>query len=483
MSEEKDIDELVNQFFNVLSIETVNPNQDIKMTTQTQNGVNYTLLKMFIDTIHPYNGESNTLMSFLSAGDFLFTTYGNINDDILKQYLIRTIRMKLIDRAQILVGCRMELQQWDQIKTVLYDCFGDKRNLECLEQDLFMATPQKNEHPLDFARRLQVLRSNLAQKINSITDAIMNKDTKLIYLRQYDQVCLRTFIRGIPGPLQSLIRLKNPNCIEVAMTQITEEENFHYTQNLFKAPEQPKMVPKPQSFQNRNFNNQNSPQNSFRQNYTQRPFYNNNFNSMQNPNFNSNNNRPMTFQQQQPPMQNFSQNPTFPSAPVNVQPRFNNNRHYPTNRQVFGPPKNVFKPTGQVPTNKPEPMSTTSRNTMPREQYRSNQSNYFKPNGPQNFRSQELFHIDENDVTQNNAAGIYNNVLGAANTDNDTQETIETYYDNNNFTEQPNTDFTNQNQNLSEYTDFTDYCDYPENYQDNQEYQNFTIPGQSNSTS
>ena len=35
--------------------------------------VNYTLLKMFIDTILPYNGDPNTLNSFLSAGDLVGT--------------------------------------------------------------------------------------------------------------------------------------------------------------------------------------------------------------------------------------------------------------------------------------------------------------------------------------------------------------------------------------------------------------------------
>ena len=43
--------------------------------------------------------------------------------------------MKLIDRAQILIGCRMELQTWTQLKSALFDCFGDRGNLACLELD------------------------------------------------------------------------------------------------------------------------------------------------------------------------------------------------------------------------------------------------------------------------------------------------------------------------------------------------------------
>jgi hypothetical protein len=255
--------------------------------------------------------------------------------------------MKLVDRAQILVGSRLELTDWNQIKTALNNCFGDKRNIECLEQDLLLATPLKNEPPLEFGKRLQVYRSTLAQKINSQTN--MDQATKIIYLRQYEQICLKTFIRGLTGSLQCFIRLKNPENIEVAMTYVIEEENFHYSQNLFKNPVPPKTCPQ-NNFSNfnknfktqnaQNFNYQNNNQN---QNFTNRP--------MQQPMP-----QPMQYMQQpmrytQQPMQlynKFSQNNQqnkFPSQPIYVQPRETNQKYF-TNRQVFGPPKNVFKPNG-----------------------------------------------------------------------------------------------------------------------------------------
>ncbi|CAG9760074.1 unnamed protein product [Ceutorhynchus assimilis] len=123
---------------------------------------------MYADTIMPFNGDPSMLNSFQSACDFLFATHKQSNDPISNNYLLRAVRMKLTDRAQILVGSRMELDCWDHIKAVLFDCFGDKRNLECLKQDLFIAVPNKNENPLDFAKRLQVLRSALAQKIKQL---------------------------------------------------------------------------------------------------------------------------------------------------------------------------------------------------------------------------------------------------------------------------------------------------------------------------
>lgn len=394
----RELEDLVNQFDN-----TLNLSSNLRQSSNMQNAsnasqapqVNYTLLKLFIDTIPLYDGNSITLNSFLSAGDFLFSTYGQPNDNVLRNYLLRTIRMKLTDNPQILVGSRNELDTWNKLKTALSDCFGDRRNLECLEQDLFMATPHKSESSLEFAKRIQVLRSTLAQKINSLPTNVMDQPTKVIYLRQYDTLCLRTFIRSLPGFLQSIIRLKNPDCIETAMNYIIEEENFQYTQNLFKNPVQDKSAfhNKPQhksyyppvnpsmSSYNRNYQPNASHMqrhpipNHFNQNLT--------YNRFSQPNMFNN----------QPSFPNYGNKPAFPRGPINIQPRPIQNQHFPTNRQVFGPPQDVFKPTGKIPVEKPEPMSTRSRYTMPP---LSSRNNHFRPNGPRNFVSQELYHLEEN---------------------------------------------------------------------------------------
>ncbi|XP_057658512.1 uncharacterized protein LOC130895308 [Diorhabda carinulata] len=126
-------------------------------------------------------------------------------------------------RENLLVGCRTELDSWNLLKDALEQCFGDKRSLECLEQDLLMAHPFKNETTLDFAKRLQVLRSHLVQRTNSFSLAEMPANTKEIYRRQYDQMALKTLIRNLTGLLQHTIRLKNP-----MFRQQTPQTNFTY---------------------------------------------------------------------------------------------------------------------------------------------------------------------------------------------------------------------------------------------------------------
>ena len=140
----------------------------------------------------------------------------------------------------------------------------------------------------------------------------------------------------------------------------------------------------------------------------------------------------------------------------------------------------MCKPTGQVPTNKPEPMSTRTKYTMPHENNRPNQSNFFKPNGPRNFVSQELYQIDENENTQNKtageASGVNENFEQIKN-----QNNAENY---NNFMQNQeshylNAEMTNQYQDFNEYNSFSDIDCTDDYYQNNDEYQNFMLTSQS----
>lgn len=377
---DNEIENLIDNFNNSLVLDSSSESEDLNMNANDANRgnpINYQLLKLHVDTIPYYNGDSHTLKIFISSCDYLFATYVNNNDAQLKTYLLRVVIGKLTDRAQILIGTRNELTTWTLIKAALRQSFGDQRNLDCLEQDLITLQPFRGESPLEFGKRIQIARSRLASKISSISDTVMPQATKVVYLRQYDQVALKTFIRGLSGNMQSIVRLRNPDSLEMAMNFVTEEENFRYTQNLPQALTRHNTQKAPQAnnvsrLQNHRFNKPLIPQ-TYAPAYPMQSHYNPNYTPFQR--FNAPSSRTHT---------------TFPNQPINIQSRPIQHK-FPTNAQVFGPPKNVFKPTGQKPTNIPEPMSTTSH--IPT--IRRPPSNYFQSTGPRNFISQELNQMDE----------------------------------------------------------------------------------------
>jgi hypothetical protein len=131
-----------------------------------------------------------------------------------------------------LIGTKTDLKTWDSVENALRLSFDDQRNLDCLEQDLITLFPFKGEQPLEFGKRIQIVRSKLGSKLNSIPENEMITATKNVFSNQYNKIALKTFIRGLPPQLQSIVRLRNRDSLEHAMTYVTEEENFRYTQNF-----------------------------------------------------------------------------------------------------------------------------------------------------------------------------------------------------------------------------------------------------------
>jgi hypothetical protein len=360
--------------------QNIDPNQVVN------NSTNLSLLKLYVDTIPTYDGNVNTLEVFINSCDYLFTTFGTLANDV-NAYLLRVVISKLTGRALILIGTKTDLNTWDLLKNALRLSFGDQRNLDCLEQDLLTLFPFKNEPPLEFGKRIQIVRSKLESKLGSVSVTEMCINTKRVYSNQYNKLALKTFIRGLQPQLQNIIRLRNPDTLEQAMAYVTEEENFRYTQNFasFLHHQRP-----PTSFSTKTHQKQTTIPSNIHTSYPTSfsPHATNNESYLNSRQFHR---QPAQFTQ-----------PQFPRQTINITPSRNPpQQKFFTNNQVFGKPKNVFRPTGQQPTGKPEPMSTTSRNPTVKHSYPYNpNNNYFRPNnGPKNFVSEELHNI-ENDQAQ-----------------------------------------------------------------------------------
>lgn len=304
--------------------------EDISNLQLTEMSIDYQMLKLNIDTIPSFDGSTEMTNIFIDRCEAVLSEYRAQNNTTINNYLIKAIISKLSGRAIIAIGSRPELKKWPEIRQALYQRFGDTRDIDCLCQELLNMRPRYKESYLDFAERLQLLRSKLAMKINSLPETNMNKDTKIAQLELYDQTALKTFIRGLRGNFQNIIRIKNPSSLESAISLLIEEQNFQYTvrqsnsSHFYTKGDQPNSQFKnskpnraiPENFKN-NFPQKN---NDSRTNVFLPKGYNNN-----------------------PPPQAMSSRTVY-------------NKNYP---------KNVFKPKGYNNNPRPEPMSTrtiSSRN-------------------------------------------------------------------------------------------------------------------------
>lgn len=357
--------------------------------------MNYQLLRLYIDTIPNFNGTDNcTLEIFLEHCQFLVETYSNRRnrDDPINGFLIRAVISKLTGNALTLVGSRPEIRDWIDLKNLLRLTFGDQRNIDCLVQEMLIMKPFKNESFVNFGQRIQKCRSQIASKLKSLGLPVQECTFKL---KNYDELALKTFIRGLTGRVQDMVRLRDPDTLEVAISHVIEEENFMLAQRQSNFIQN--------SFNTKQTNNIQRPVPANQNNMNRFPFSNfqpTNFNTAHSfpyqnfarPNFINRHTLPNPFNNYTPNFNNHS--PNFNNSPFRnpfPNPQF---RQFPN----FKPPmRDVFRPTGQVPTNKPEPMSTSTRNSNAQN---SGRKNFFQPSGPRNFYAEELHNIETNEVGQ-----------------------------------------------------------------------------------
>lgn len=350
---------------------------ETKMPTVGNNDTtNYQLIRLYLDSITHYGGDPHTLNIFLDNCDNFIDTFADRTQEQnpINKFIFRSLLGKLTHRALQIVGSRTELTTWLEIKNLLVLTFGDQRNIECLAQDLIYLKPNKTETPYQFGMRLQDARSLLASKINS---SELKIDEKLIHLKNYDDITLKTFIRGLNGQLQNNVRLRDPKTLESAMNLVIEEENFLYasqnrhtlnTQTQFKVPNKYT----PTNSQNHSYHTNNP--------YSNKPKHN--FNNHQNTQFtarNQFNTQPRWQPQQnlrhhqQPHFNTFrpQMNNTTPNSQRNFIPNPNNSQIYRnqyfqnTPGQInsrFNRPNPQFSRMSRN-TYKPEPMDTSSGNT------------------------------------------------------------------------------------------------------------------------
>ncbi|XP_072397956.1 uncharacterized protein [Diabrotica undecimpunctata] len=194
--------------------QTVQANQATATPTPTfeRRPINWELFKSKISNIRPYDGDTNTLSKFIYLCDNLIITYRAYNDQELNDHIFECIQGKLIGKAELMVGNRVELNNWALLKAALIQCFSDKRNLQSLTQELTRTRPQRNENLIEFGNRLQLLVSNIVQRISNDTNLDVNQ--KAVFIQFCENTALNTFIKGCTGTLKNNMHLKAPASLE-----------------------------------------------------------------------------------------------------------------------------------------------------------------------------------------------------------------------------------------------------------------------------
>lgn len=330
----------------------------------------------YLELIPRFDGDTSQLSNFLNACENVLTLMAPNNEIPRISFTLLHIRTKIVGKAATLLASR-NYRSFPELKGILLSIFGDQRNEESLLSDLTILRQKSNESCLQFADRCVNLRSLLLDKISCSELPIEIKNTKL---EMYNAMTLRSFLTGLNGNMSHLLRCKSPNSIEEAIHMVTEEENINYHRQQLSTP-----------------NNLSTSRNNPQFKVADLPVRPISQFQRQIPQAQARTSHPVQHKQFQFPVQpkqfqipaqqrQFYTQPKFPSQPTNIQ-SIPIKHNFPTNRQTFGPPQNVFKPSNKPVIRNYEPMDTSSRLT----QLRSSQQRQFpQQNQARKYYSQEL---------------------------------------------------------------------------------------------
>lgn len=354
-------------------------------------------------TLKTFSGKSEHLESFINNIDRFFNRYGRTQDNSLSEFVYLAICSKIIGEAGDFLACRPDLDTWPQIRDALRLKYGDRVDRNVLQQQFLFLTKNKNESVIDFLERLKTIKMRLNLKINS--DSNLSNEIKQLMIQQNEVSAVTVLLSNVHSELRTLLMISNTKTIDDATTLVLNhslmEQQINYRPSHSNPrPSQPMNRPVRQQYY--------PPGNSYSQHFPQ-TYYANEHRTISH-------NVPQTFTPSnnfKPPQQSsFYNRPSnsFPSQPINLQPRQLPPKRYFTNEQVFGKPKNVFAPkNSHKPPNRAEPMSITMNTRLSQNRQntyepepmstttnfnRNSRPNAFLPSGPRNFISEELFNLE-----------------------------------------------------------------------------------------
>lgn len=275
-------------------VENPTENTNPPPVTRAMSHADYTLVRMYIENIPKFNGDNPQLLpKFIRASDELLQAFPSENV-AFNLFLFSSIKGRLIGQADLAISCRLELDNWEALKKVLIELFGDGHTISSLQTKLIHVQPDPKQSTKQLGQTIMSILSNLVAKIN---EQVRPFEEKQAQVNIYSEMALETYTRCLPYQYKQLIRTRAIKNITEAIQVIAIEEQFNESaQTLRNIPQKTKTsITKPNYSQNQQYSNRVSLPVSNFQNFQKPQAYSQNFNKpmqqpLRQPSYNNNTN-------------------------------------------------------------------------------------------------------------------------------------------------------------------------------------------------
>lgn len=232
------------------------------------------------DVIPRYDGNPETLESFLIKADKLYNRYGVTTDTTLNEYTFCLISSKLTNQAETFAATRSDLDTWPELKQALRTKFGDHTDRMTVSHKFKNLSINPKESLSDFIEKIKRVQTQLNTKVQA--DAELSVEQKKIHIEINEQTALEILYNNCPPMLQTILEVSKHKSLTEATPTVLKYVGKHLKNQRAAIP--PESAVRSVPISNSNSNNmtfprqpirQNSPyQNQFLPNYYYNPSYN-----------------------------------------------------------------------------------------------------------------------------------------------------------------------------------------------------------------
>ncbi|XP_075163007.1 uncharacterized protein LOC142235630 [Haematobia irritans] len=162
----------------------------------------------YLNTIPQYNGNRNDLTNFTRLIDRIYPMLRTY-DELSQLLFSDIIKSRLTGSAKEVIEINTQAQSWTDIKTILENNFGEKKNCEELFDELRSATFETNTIDLynDIKHRHRRLNNKTLQVLGegeAVNQVAHNNRRSALHI----------FRNKMPEPMRTVLTCRNPVTLE-----------------------------------------------------------------------------------------------------------------------------------------------------------------------------------------------------------------------------------------------------------------------------
>lgn len=194
-----------------------------------------------IKNLPTFSGDKRETLAFIQEVEETLELFQESKGEPIYSHIIRAVKGKITGQAKAIVIAAGNPTNWEEVKEVLLNSYGDKRDLTSHIQSLFYTTIGKNSLT-DYYNKIKRIDTAIKSTANSTQEFAgatrqINAFVELLSTTRY--------IDGLDEKLSMIVRSHKPKSLEEAFSCATQYSNASQRQRLEKNNFKPNDYTKP----------------------------------------------------------------------------------------------------------------------------------------------------------------------------------------------------------------------------------------------